>query len=358
MKSKAGSASKPQPGGSGLLDRHMVARIENYALNNDYTDVDEVVEHLRRTHKEYQRKQVGPFRQMVIKAIGVIQRKGGVAKPELQLQVMYHPTAITVLVNQVAQVAVCPRHPRPAARARLLVATNLLEHRLFADHDQKKVAHQLKATNTTPCLPPQSLEEKHLASRSQQRSGSGSDSDDEGSGSDSDSGDGSSDAELAEDQAGALASRLNSSLLNMYTKTAAADAQPAASGDAQPPAGSSAGPSRAKEQPAFAPPHVIAAMAAKAAAEAKAAKAGSKAPAAGPQQDKTPAPGAAAGGAAADAMEAMSLDSQFAQQQTPYDRSAPQGETSGELQARRPAACTADTAGTAMVHTLHSGEQH
>jgi hypothetical protein len=82
MKGKPGSQ-----GGSGVMDRQVVARIENYALNNDYTDVDDVCDHLRRTHKEYQRKQMGPFRQMVIKAIGVIQRKGGVAKPELQLQV-------------------------------------------------------------------------------------------------------------------------------------------------------------------------------------------------------------------------------------------------------------------------------
>jgi hypothetical protein len=84
MKKKGG---KQQQGGSPyLLDRNLTPRIEQYALNHDITDIDDVVEYLRRSYKEYQRKQVAALRQMVSKAVQVVQQKG-VAKPELQLQV-------------------------------------------------------------------------------------------------------------------------------------------------------------------------------------------------------------------------------------------------------------------------------
>ncbi|KXZ48460.1 CDC48 protein [Gonium pectorale] len=72
--------------GSQLLDRLLIPRIEQYALNNNYTEVDEVVDYLRRTYKEYQRRQLRQLQTMVTRAIGIIQKKGGVAKPELQLQ--------------------------------------------------------------------------------------------------------------------------------------------------------------------------------------------------------------------------------------------------------------------------------
>jgi hypothetical protein len=84
MKNKG---SKQQQGGSPyLLDRNLTPRIEQYALNHDIRDIDEVVDYLRRSYKEYQRKQVAALRQMVTKAVQVVQQKG-VAKPEVQLQV-------------------------------------------------------------------------------------------------------------------------------------------------------------------------------------------------------------------------------------------------------------------------------
>lgn len=87
MKHKGGKRSPGGLGGSGVLDRNLVPRIEAFAHNNDYNDVDEVADYLRRNYKEYQRKQTGPFRQMVYKAIQILQARGGVSKPELKLQV-------------------------------------------------------------------------------------------------------------------------------------------------------------------------------------------------------------------------------------------------------------------------------
>lgn len=51
------------------------------------TDVDAVTDHLRRNYKEYQRQKAGPFKNQVARAIEVITRRGGVAKPEIKLQV-------------------------------------------------------------------------------------------------------------------------------------------------------------------------------------------------------------------------------------------------------------------------------
>ena len=82
---------KHKAAGGLVLDRMLVPRIEQYALNNAYTDADEVAEYLRRAYKEYQRRQLGPFRTMVARAIAVVQRKGGPQKPELQLQVWQVP---------------------------------------------------------------------------------------------------------------------------------------------------------------------------------------------------------------------------------------------------------------------------
>jgi hypothetical protein len=92
-KNKGGSSSQvgnsgSRGGGSStlLLDRNLVPRLEEYALNHDVSDVDDVVDHLRRSYKEYQRKQVAALRQMVTRALQVVQQRG-VAKPELQIQV-------------------------------------------------------------------------------------------------------------------------------------------------------------------------------------------------------------------------------------------------------------------------------
>lgn len=90
-KNKGGSSSQggnSSRGGSStlLLDRNLVPRLEEYALNHDVSDVDDVVDHLRRSYKEYQRKQVTALRQMVTRALQVVQQRG-LAKPELQIQV-------------------------------------------------------------------------------------------------------------------------------------------------------------------------------------------------------------------------------------------------------------------------------
>lgn len=89
MKQK--SAAKPQrtPGtpGTYVLDRLIVPRIESFAQNNDYTDVDAVADYLRGVYREYQRHKLGPFRSQVAKAVQLIQQRGGVSKQEIQLQV-------------------------------------------------------------------------------------------------------------------------------------------------------------------------------------------------------------------------------------------------------------------------------
>lgn len=84
-KQNRGSSSK-QKQGPLLLDRNLAPRIEEYALNHDISDVEDVVEHLRRNYKEYQRKQVAALRQMVTRALQVVQQRG-VTKPQLQIQV-------------------------------------------------------------------------------------------------------------------------------------------------------------------------------------------------------------------------------------------------------------------------------
>ncbi|MEW5313326.1 MAG: hypothetical protein WDW38_004903 [Sanguina aurantia] len=90
VKHKHGGGGSQSPatsiGGSYILDRMLVPRVESYALNNSIEDHAEVADYLRRNHREYQRKQLGPFRGMVAKAIAVVQRSGGAQKPELSLQ--------------------------------------------------------------------------------------------------------------------------------------------------------------------------------------------------------------------------------------------------------------------------------
>lgn len=87
----AGSQSSPATsiGGSYILDRMLVPRIEMYAKNNSIDDHAEVADHLRRSHREYQRKQLGPFRGMVAKAIAVVQRSGGSQKAEPYVEVSW-----------------------------------------------------------------------------------------------------------------------------------------------------------------------------------------------------------------------------------------------------------------------------
>ena len=77
-------------GGGGILDKMLVPRLANYAMNHDLSDLDEVAEDLRQQYREYQRKQMAPFKQMVSRAIKVINSKGGVAKPELEQVLTQH----------------------------------------------------------------------------------------------------------------------------------------------------------------------------------------------------------------------------------------------------------------------------
>lgn len=58
-----------------MLEPLLVPRVEQYGHNNDYRDVEAVSEYMRRNYREYQRKQQGPFRKMVMKAIQLVDRK-------------------------------------------------------------------------------------------------------------------------------------------------------------------------------------------------------------------------------------------------------------------------------------------
>ncbi|GAB4818827.1 hypothetical protein N2152v2_005873 [Parachlorella kessleri] len=208
------------PGGQ-LYDRLLLPRIDNYALNNDYTDIDELTTYLRRNYKEYQRQKLGPFKNQVSRAVENLTRRGGVSKPEIQLQVLEE------------------RHlGRTAAKAATSAQGNT--------------------------------------------SGSGSSSEGTASGSssgdDSDSED-SSEAELDGEVAAGMTSNkaptsMNRSLLSLYGgKTPEPSVAPAGAGASDQEAGDGA------ERPAFAPPHVVAAAAARAAREAAAAAAAAGAPA-------------------------------------------------------------------------------
>lgn len=73
--------------GAGLFDKLLVPRLENYASNNDVTDIEAACDYLRRCYKEYQRQKLPALRQQVERAVDVIARKGGVTKSELRLQV-------------------------------------------------------------------------------------------------------------------------------------------------------------------------------------------------------------------------------------------------------------------------------
>ncbi len=87
----AGNAQRtPASQGTYLLDRLIVPRIESFAQNNDYTDIEAVADYLRGVYREYQRHKLGPFRSQVAKAVQFIQQKGGINKQEIELQVSRH----------------------------------------------------------------------------------------------------------------------------------------------------------------------------------------------------------------------------------------------------------------------------
>ncbi|MCO5578407.1 hypothetical protein L7F22_032249 [Adiantum nelumboides] len=72
-----------------MLDPFLVPRLEHFSLNNSISDVDFCIEYLRRHYKEYARKQQGPFRKLVIKAIHIVRQKQqrSPSNRELKLQV-------------------------------------------------------------------------------------------------------------------------------------------------------------------------------------------------------------------------------------------------------------------------------
>ena len=98
MKPKTGPsgnrASKSSGGGAGgggaagIMDKLLVPRLINYAMNHSLSDIDEVSQDLRGSYREYQRRPMAAFKQMVARAVRVVQNKGGAVKPEIQLQVM------------------------------------------------------------------------------------------------------------------------------------------------------------------------------------------------------------------------------------------------------------------------------
>ncbi|KAL4452367.1 hypothetical protein ABPG75_008029 [Micractinium tetrahymenae] len=210
--------------GSGLFDRLLVPRIENYGQNHDVTDSDAVVEYLRRNYKEYQRQKVPALRQQVERAVEAIARRGGVTKAELRLQAA--------------------------------------ERRHVSSRSQGATASGATSGAT--------------AGGSGSEDGSAGGSGSEGS----DSEGGSSDLQLdapglqaadSQQQAATPGTGMNRSMMSLYGQ--------APKGEAAGAAGAAAGGSDAQEAadgelPAFAPPHVIAAAAARAAREAVAAQQG------------------------------------------------------------------------------------
>jgi len=65
-------------GGTYVVDKLLIPRLDTYAANHSLEDVDAVAEALRSTYKEYQRRQMAPFKQMVLKAVRVMQARSQV----------------------------------------------------------------------------------------------------------------------------------------------------------------------------------------------------------------------------------------------------------------------------------------
>ena len=92
------------------LDRNLVPRIQQYALNRDLSDVDAIVDHLRRGYKEYQRRQLGALRQMVIRAVQIVQKRSP-SKPELVLQASAPPGGCSAARSRAAAAGARPPAP-------------------------------------------------------------------------------------------------------------------------------------------------------------------------------------------------------------------------------------------------------
>jgi len=85
-------ATKRSPGASvpRTVDKVLLQHLTAYAINNDVGDLDEVVEHLRRTHKLYQRTQLRALKLKTERAIKALQAQPKAAA-ELKLQVSPSP---------------------------------------------------------------------------------------------------------------------------------------------------------------------------------------------------------------------------------------------------------------------------
>ncbi|CAM6099845.1 unnamed protein product [Calypogeia fissa] len=58
-----------------LLDPLLLPRLEQYAHNNQLSNINNAVDYLRTNYREYRRKQQGPFRKLVIKAVHILKRR-------------------------------------------------------------------------------------------------------------------------------------------------------------------------------------------------------------------------------------------------------------------------------------------
>jgi hypothetical protein len=82
--------------------------------NNNYANVDEVEDYLRRANPAYKRRPQAQFRKVVERAVQTVQREGGPIKPELRLQVNT-PSRVATLV---LSVAVTSSHNESSTRCR------------------------------------------------------------------------------------------------------------------------------------------------------------------------------------------------------------------------------------------------
>jgi hypothetical protein len=58
-----------------ILDPHLLPRLEEYARNHQLSNINNTVDDLRKTYREYRRKQQGPFRKLVIKAVHILRKR-------------------------------------------------------------------------------------------------------------------------------------------------------------------------------------------------------------------------------------------------------------------------------------------
>ncbi|KAJ7535016.1 hypothetical protein O6H91_12G014800 [Diphasiastrum complanatum] len=69
-----------------MLDPLLLPRLQQYAYNNNISDLDDTVEYLRNNYKEYQRKQLGPFRRLVSHAINVVKQRPAFEPPAVVVE--------------------------------------------------------------------------------------------------------------------------------------------------------------------------------------------------------------------------------------------------------------------------------